>query len=238
MQEMRENIEDRKLEVHQIVLDHEAAKNVVEKDKTKFFAKLGFFKPKHGAIEVESVRLFYEPYMVAKANYLLDYYKNKTYTVKIDDEVCEVIAFGETFKPEAVKEGRILKRPHKAISFNTQERVIHKAATHMALNRTGREISPLRLPDGPTEPEPEKALKKDSEKVRDLQVPSDLILDIIRRRTAKRPPDAGRIVEEIFEVTEYKLVCTPIYEARSRQLKTGEIKIIPISGVTGKMLSL
>ncbi|MDH5634609.1 MAG: hypothetical protein OEY30_02155, partial [Candidatus Bathyarchaeota archaeon] len=138
---MKERIEKRKLIVHKIAFDLEAIKNIVEKDKTKFFAKLGLFKPKHEEIECESIQLFYEPLIVAKANYFLDYYKKKTYTIKIDEDVGEVIAFGQTFKPEAVKEG-ILKRPYKAIAFDAQERVIHRVATHMALNRTGREIDP------------------------------------------------------------------------------------------------
>lgn len=234
---MKERIEERKLIVHKIAFDLEAAKNIVEKDKTKFFAKLTFFKPKHEEIECESVQLFYEPFIVAKANYFLDYYKKKTYIIKINEEVGEVNAFGHTFKPEAVKEG-ILKRPYKAITLDAQERIIHRAATHMALNRTGREINPTRLPSGPSEPEPEKTLEKDSDRVRDLEISPDIILDKIRKRTTKRPPDAGRITEEAFEVTEYSLVCTPIYEARCLRLKTGEIKIIPISGVTGKTLPL
>lgn len=236
-EKMEERIENRKLIIHEIALPLETAKSVITKEKTKFFAKLGFLKPKHEEIECESVQLFYEPFIVAKANYFLDYYQKKTYTIKIGEEVIEVIAFDQTLKPEVVKEKGILKRPHRAIVFEAQERIIHKAEKHMALNRTGREIDPTKLPSGSTEPEPEKTLNKVSDRVRELETP-DNILDMIRKRTAKRPPGVGRITEEVFEVTEYALVCTPIYEARCRQLKTGEIKIIPISGVTGKMLSL
>ncbi len=236
-EEMKEKIEERKLIVHKIAFDLETIKNIVEKDKTKFFAKLGFFKPKHEEIECESVQLFYESFIEAKANYFLDYYKKKTYTIKIDENVSEVIAFGQTFEPVAVREG-ILKRPYKAIVFDAQERVIHRAMSHMALSRTGRELDPTGLPSGPFEPEPEKALKKESDRVRNLKIASDIILDKIRERTARRPLDAGRIAEEAFEVTEYALVCTPIYEARCRRLKTGETKILPISGVTGKPLPL
>jgi hypothetical protein len=236
-EEMKEKIAERKLIVHKIAFDQEAAENIVEKDKTKFFAKLGFFKPKHEDIECESVQLFYEPFLVAKANYFLDYYQKKTYAIRIDEDVSEVIAFGQTFKPEAMKEG-ILKRPYKAIFFDAQERVVHRAATHMALNRTGREVDPTRLPSGPTELEPEKVLKKDRDRVRDLKISPDIILDKIRKRTTKRPPDAEKITEEIFEVIEYALVCIPVYEARCRRLKSGEIRILPISGVTGKTLLL
>ena len=92
-EKMKERIEERKLIVHKVAFDIEAAKKIVEKNKTRFFAKLGFFKPKHKEIECESVQLFYEPFIVAKANYFLDYYKNKTYTIKIDENVSEVIAF-------------------------------------------------------------------------------------------------------------------------------------------------
>ena len=54
-----EGIQERNLIVHKIAVDLETVKNVVEKGKTGFFAKLGFLKPKHEEIECESVLLFY-----------------------------------------------------------------------------------------------------------------------------------------------------------------------------------
>jgi len=235
-----EMIEERKLVVHEIVMDLENAKNIFEKDKTRFFAKLGFLKPKREEIECESVLLFYEPFVVAKANYLLDYYKKKTYTIRVGEEVSEVIMFDQTLKPKVMKERvkGILKRSYKEIVFDAQERVIHKASVNIALNRTGREIDPTKLPSASAEPQPEKVLKECGDKVRKLRVSPDNIIDVIRGRIVKRPPDIGRIARETFEVTEHAVVYTPIYEARCRHLKTGEIKIIPISGVTSKMLSL
>jgi len=239
-EKIEEMIEERKLVVHEIAMDLESAKNIVEKDKTRFFAKLGFLKPKREEIECESVLLFYEPFVVAKANYLLDYYKKKTYTIRVGEEVSEVIMFDQTLKPKVMKERvkRILKRSYKEIAFDAQERVIHEASANIALNRTGREIDPTKLPSASTEPQPEKVLKECGDKVRKLRVSPDGIIDIIRGRIVKRPPDIGRIARETFEVTEHAVVYTPIYEARCRHSKTGEIKIIPISGVTSKMMSL
>jgi hypothetical protein len=237
---IEEMIGERKLVVHEIAMDLESTKNIFEKDKTRFFAKLGFLKPKREEIECESILLFYEPFVVAKANYLLDYYKKKTYTIRVGDEVSEVIMFDQTLKPRVMKERvkGILKRSYKEIAFDAQERVIHEASANIALNRTGREIDPTKLPSASTEPHPEKVLKEWGDKVRKLRVSPDGIIDIIRGRIVKRPPDTGRIAKETFEVTEHAVVYTPIYEARCRHLKTGEIKIIPISGVTSKMLSL
>ncbi len=239
-EKIEERIQERKLIVHKIAIDLKIAKNVIEKDKTGFFAKLGFLKPKHEEIECESVLLFYEPFVVAKANYFLDYYGKKTYRVRVGDEASEIIVFGQTLKPEVVKERvkGVLKRPHKEVVFDGQERVIHKATAHIALNRTRREIDPTELPSAPAQPEPEKILKVCGDKARKLRFSPGSIIDIVRKRTVKRPPNIGRIAKEVFEVTEHTVVYTPIYEARCRHLKTGEIKIIPISGVTGKMLSL
>jgi len=235
-----ERMGKRKLVVHKIAMDLENVKNIVEKDKTGFFAKLGFIKPKHKEIECESVQLFYEPFVVAKANYLLDYYKKRTYTIRVSEEVSEVIIFDQTIKPTVMKKRvkGLLKRPYKEIMLDAQERVIHEATANVALNRTGREIDPTKLPSAPAEPEPEKVLKGRGDKARKLKIPPDSIIDIIRTRIVKRPRDIGRIAKETFEVTEHAVVYTPIYEARCRHLKTGEIKIIPISGVTSKMLSL
>ena len=228
---------ERKLIVHKITLDLEAVRNVIEKDKTKFFTKLGFLKPKLEEIECESISLFYEPFLITESNYLLDYYENKIYKTKVGDDAIEVIVFDQTLKPEVASEGvkGVLKRSHKEIVFDAQERMIRKVSKKVALNRTGREIDPTRLPSAPAEPEPEKILEGHGEKVRKLGLS---LFHTLRDIVCKRPPNVGRIVKEALEVTEHTVVYTPIYEARCRHLRTGEIKIIPISGVTGKMLSV
>ncbi len=239
-EELEERIGERELVVHKIAIDLEGARDVAEQGKTGFFAKLGFLKPRHDEIECESVMLFYEPFVVAKARYFLDYYKKKTYQIRVGDEVSEVIVFDQILQPKIVKERvkGILKRSHKEIAFDVQERVIQQASAKIGLNRTGREIDHTRLPSAPAEPEPERFLKESGDKVRRFNVSPDKIVNIVRERVARRPPDIGRIAKEVFEVTEYAVVYTPIYEARCRNLKTGEIKIIPLSGVTGEMLSL
>lgn len=239
-EKLEERIGERKLIVHKIAIDLESARNVVEKDKTGFFAKLGFLKPKHDEIECESVLLFYEPFVVAKAHYFLDHYKKKTYTIRVGDEVSEVIVFDQILEPKVVKERvkGILKRPRKEIVFDAQERVVNEAFAQIGLNRTGREFDHTKLPSAPAEPEPEKVLKETGDRVRRFSVSPEKIIDIVRERIARRPADIGGIAKEVFEVTEYAVVYTPIYEARCRHLKTGEIKIIPFSGVTSKMLSL
>lgn len=235
-----ERIAERKLIVHKTVIDLPTAKDMVNKEKTGFFAKLGFLKPKPEEIDCEAVSLYYEPYIVVNSKYSIDYYKKNTYSIEVDEKVNEVIIFGQSLKPEAPKKGvrRLLRRPYKEIKLDAQERVIHEAAAYIALDRTGREIDFVKLPSAPAEAGPEKVLKELGDIARKLKVSPDNAISIARERVGRRPPDTERVAKEIFEVTEHAVIYTPIYEARCRNLKTGEIKIIPISGVTGKTLSL
>lgn len=232
----QEKVEEMKLIVHRVNVNHEDIREIVQKEKTGFFVKWGFLKPKQEEIECQSIQLFYEPFVVARATYFLDYYQKNTYSIKIDQEVSEVIILGQKFTPK-VEEG-ILRKPHKEIMVDAQERVVYEDAAHIAINRTGHEIDPARLPSASPEADSQETLKENRDRVRPLTIPPDKIIHSIRERIATRPKDIGKIGEEVFEVTEHKLIYTPIYEARCKHLETGEIKIIPLSGVNGQLLSL
>jgi len=62
--------------------------------------------------------------------------------------------------------------------------------------------------------------------------------DILKKAAMKRPGNVSEVINENFQVTEQVLVYTPIYEARCRNLNSYEIKIIPVSGVMGKIFTL
>lgn len=231
-----ERIGERKLIVHQVEYDPSTAWNLVESEKPKWFAKLGFLKPASDEIICESLHLVYEPFILMKAHYFLDYYKFTLYTIKIDDEVNEVVIFGRTLQPEMTSTRRFFGRPNKAIMFDAYERVGHTVSSSVALTRMGQQIDPQKLPSGVPEAEPEKVLKQHRDHVRTLQISHEEIMERIHQQTAIRPVDVGEVINEVYEVTEYIIICTPIYEARCRQVKTGEIKIIPLSSVTGSLL--
>jgi hypothetical protein len=231
-----EKIPARHLIVHKLSVNLESAREVVEKNKTKFFAKMGVLKPKREEIECESILLFYESFLIAKAKYFLDYYENKKYRIKVGDNAIQVEIFGRALEPVATS-GKIenfLKRSSKEIVFEGEERIIFEKTKEAALNRKGHEIDPRKLPDGPTELEPRRVLLECRDMVRDFDLS---LVDSMRDMLCKRPSNVGRIVKEILEI-EPSVVYTPIYEARCRHLKTKEIKIIPISGVTKEVLLL
>ena len=111
----------------------------------------------------------------------------------------------------------------------------YEITKQLAVNRKGRIIDREKLPSAPSEPEPVTFLNTYNTNVRHPEVP---MWEIIKKAVLKRPPNVTQVINENIEVTEQVLIYTPIYEARCRNLKSWEIKIIPVSGVTGKILSL
>lgn len=230
-----EKIKETSLVVHKVSIDASGIKEIVDKKKTKFFAKLGFLKPKREDIDCEAISLYYEPFNVVKARYYVDYYKRNTYNIKVDEKVTEVILLSQKLIPESLKGmKKVLKRPYKELKLDAQERVLYEAAASLAQDRSGHEIDPIKLPSAPAMSDPKQALAEYGDKARKPKIAPDKLIDVIRQKIVSKPSEAEKVIEEVFEVSENSLIYTPIYEARCRYLKTGEIKIIPISGVTGK----
>ena len=141
----------------------------------------------------------------------------------------EVIIFDKTLQPSGQEKGG------RQISLEAKERVTASVPAYVCLDKNGKEIDPKKLPSGVEEPDSQRVLRDLANKLRSPAATPDAVVGIMRSRIVKRPQDIERIVNEIFEVTELSAIYTPIYEARLRHLKTGVIKIVPISGITGKV---
>jgi len=218
--------------VYRLAVDEMSVRNFIEKEKTGFYAKLGVFKPKPEEIVCEAMTLYYEQYIVAKANYTIDYYRKKVYPIRVDNSVKEVIVFDKTLQPSGQEKGG------RQISLEARERVTTSVPAYICLDKTGREIDPKKLPTGVEELDSQMVLRSLGDKLRSPVATPDAVVGIIRGRIVKRPQDIERIVDEMFEVTELSAIYTPIYEARLRHLKTGVIKVVPLSGITGKVYSV
>ena len=230
--QIREKICGMRTIVYRLAVDEMSVRNFIEKEKTGFYAKLGVFKPKPEEIVCEAMTLYYEQYIVAKANYTIDYYRKKVYPIRVDNSVKEVIVFDKTLQPSGQEKGG------RQISLEARERVTTSVPAYICLDKTGREIDPKKLPTGVEELDSQMVLRSLGDKLRSPVATPDTVVGIIRGRIVKRPQDIERIVDEMFEVTELSAIYTPIYEARLRHLKTGVIKVVPLSGITGKVYSV
>lgn len=218
--------------VHEVDKDYESIKKFVNKNMLKAFSRMFFLKPKSDEIECESISLVYECFASINSKYHLEYYRTSKYMFNVDDNVVESIIFGRNLKPERIKAKSGVK---KHFVIEGKERVIFEDNKQHVFDRKGRPINPKIIPSARTKDNPIEFLQSYSTNVRHLDVS---IPEILKKSIKKRPENIEQIIDEHLELTSHVLIYTPIFEARCKNLKSNEIKIIPVSGVTGKIFGL
>jgi len=226
-----EKIAPRKIIVYKTLIDSTVIKLATEKVKDRLFVKFGFLKPNPDQIQQVSFEKDYEAFVIVDGNYIIDYYRTRIYTVRVDEKAQEVILFNQTFKPEISNEP-----PGKVVRIEGEERLINQAKAYLVLSADGREVSPKRIPSAPSE-EQSKKLLAEIESTKKLEILPNEEVDIIRSKIVKRPSEIKRIVHELFEVSDRAVIYTPIYKVKFQNVKTGEIKTVKFDGVTAKLLS-
>jgi hypothetical protein len=232
--EVAEKIAKRKLIVYKSRIDPTIVKLTAEKMKSKLFVKFGFSKPRPEEIRIASVDRYYEPYVLVDANYSIDYYKKKVYTLDVDNETEKVKILGETIKPET--EVTPTGESSKVIKLEVEECLSYEDRAYIILDKTGREIPPDQVPSAPSEDHPHKILKEFGKKAGKVKFSPRKGVDVVKSRIVKRPSDADRVENELFQISEHAVIYSPIYEITFRNVKNGEEKVIRIDGVTAKII--
>jgi hypothetical protein len=217
--------------VHKLGKDYKSIENFVNKNMLKAFSKMFFLRPKSNEVECESINLCYESFLFLNVKYHLEYYRNRKYTFNVDNNVVETTIFDRVIEPVTIEKSEA----RKEIVVEGKELVIHENTRQFALDRKGRSINLRNLPSAKNESDPIAFLDSYSTDVRHLEVS---IPEILKKIVKKMPEDLAQVIKEYLEITNQTLIYTPVFEARCRNLKSHEIKIIPISGVTGKIFSL
>lgn len=217
--------------VQKVDKDYKSIENFVNKNMLKAFSKMFFLRPKSNEVECESINLCYESFLFLNVKYHLEYYRNRKYTFNVDNNVLETTIFDRVIEPVTIEKSEA----RKEIVVEGKERVIHENTRQFALDRKGRSINLRNLPSAKNESDPIAFLDSYSTDVRHLEVS---IPEILKKIVKKMPEDLAQVIKEYLEITSQTLIYTPVFEARCRNLKSHEIKIIPVSGVTGKIFSL
>ncbi|MGQ9460650.1 MAG: hypothetical protein ACUVRA_05420 [Candidatus Bathyarchaeaceae archaeon] len=229
-----EKIAKRKTIVYRSRVDPTIVKLTAEKMKNKLFIKFGFSKPRPEEIRVVSVDKYYEPYILIDGKYSVDYYKKRVYTLDVSTRTEKVKILDKTFTPESLVSPTGETR--KVIKLEAEESLSYEDKAYMILDKSGREIQLDQMPSAPSEDHPQKILKEFGKKTGKVKVSPRKGVEIIKSRIVKRPPDADKVENELFEISEHAVIYSPIYEITFRNLKTGEEKIIKIDGVTAKII--
>ena len=233
-----EKISKRKIIVYKSRVDPTIVKLTAEKMKYKLFAKFGFSKRRSEEIRVVSVDKYYEPYILIDANYSVQYFKKKVYTLDVDPETEEVKILGESYKPEieASPSGEA-GEPHKVIRLEAQLWSSYQDKAYLVLDKEGKEIPPDQVPAAPSEDHPEKILREFSKKTGMVKVSPRKEIEMVKARIVKRPSDVARIEAEMFQISEHAVIYSPIYEITFRNVRTGEERLVKIDGVSAKIIS-
>jgi len=230
-----ERIAKRKIIVYKSRVDPTIVKLTAEKMKNKLFIKFGFSKPRPEEIRVASVDKYYEPYILVDGKYSVNYYKKRVYTLDVDGTTEKVKILNQMFTPESLVSPTGETR--KIIRLEAEESLSYEDKAYIILDKSGREIPPDQVPSAPSEDQPQKVLKEFSKKSAKVKISPQKGLEIVKSRIIKRPPDAEKVENELFEVSEHAIIYSPVYEITFRNMKTGEEKVIKIDGVTARIIS-
>ena len=209
--------------------DSEVARLQAERLKQSFFVKLWFFKPKAEEIQLVGYEKYYEPYIIIGGRYSLDYCKKHTFSIEVEKTTREVFIDGRKFEPVASKSG---KKLDQMIQLEGEEHAHYERETFFVLDRLRREISPESFSFAPYEVQMEGAADVNFN-LRKISISTNEIIELLRSKIAKRPPDLVNIIRENFEIRENMIVYRPFFEFTFRNTKTKEYVTLQMDGVSG-----
>jgi hypothetical protein len=237
IQEIPENIAQRKVIVYKSRVDPATLKQKAEEMKNELFIKR-FSKPKPEEVHVVSVDKFYEPYVLVDAKYRIEYFTKKVYSFEVTEKAKVVKILGETFTPKMVPiPDTDPEQFRKVVNLEGQEWSFYEDKAYFILNKSGNEISPDEVPIAPSEDNPTKILKEFAKNAEKVKISNRDVLAMAKAKIIQRPSDVDTVDNEVFQVNEYVIIYNPVYKITFRNVKTKEDKTVSIDGVSAEIIS-
>lgn len=230
-----EQVAERKVIVYKAHIDQKVVRIIAEKIKTKLFRKFVFMKSKPEKVKVVSIEKYYEPYIVIDGEYKIEYSKNWTHNIQVDDTMQELTIFGGKTKPASLKDH--LKTPCKIVKLEGEGRYKISEKAHLIFDSKWNEVGLERLPFVPFEEQPETILNVLSQKFGNNLMDERKEVDLLKSRIVHRPSDIMLVHNELFKVSEHALIYKPMYRITFQNTKTKKTIARVIDAVTGKIAS-
>ena len=228
-----EKISKTKIIVYKSRVDPTIVKLSAEKMKYKLFVKSNFAK-KPEEIRVVSVDKYYEPYTLIDAEYSVEYFKKKIYTLDVDSETEKVMISGTKYDPKI--DNTNSEQSRSVITLEAELWSSYQDKAYLAFDKEGKEISPNQVPSAPSEDHPEKILEEFTKNTENDEASPQKSIELIKSKVIKRPSKVDTIEQELFQISEHAMIYSPIYEITFRNVRTGEEKMVKIDGVTAKTI--
>ena len=227
-----EKVVDRKIIVYKSCVDPKEVRATAEKMKTKLFSKLVFMKPKPEEIQIVSIDKFFEPYVVVDGEYSIDYSKNWSHNIQVDETMQDLAFCGEKITPVSLKDH--LATPCKIVTLAGVGRFKSEAKARLIFDCQWREVGLEQLPFVPFEEQPEKILDTVDPNPESASVSEEKEVEILKSRLVQRPSDILSIHKELFSVFDRALIYKPMYKVTVKNIKTKKEATIIIDAITGK----
>ena len=227
-----EKVVDRKIIVYKSCVDPKEVRATAEKMKTKLFSKLVFMKPKPEEIQIVSIDKFFEPYVVVDGEYSIDYSKNWSHNIQVDETMQDLAFCGEKITPVSLKDH--LATPCKIVTLAGVGRFKSEAKARLIFDCQWREVGLEQLPFVPFEEQPEKILDTVDPNPESASVSEEKEVEILKSRLVQRPSDILSIHKELFSVFDRALIYKPMYKVTVKNIKTKKEATIVIDAITGK----
>jgi hypothetical protein len=216
----------RKTVVYETLVDPTVIKVTGERLKRRLFTKFGFWRSNSVAIELVSMKKYYEPYIVISGRYFLNYYRLCDYTISPDNDVEEVILLNQKFYPQKHQNSTA------SIKLEGEERLVVEKKGFFMLAKNGQEANLETLPSAPSEKNPDETIAKYGI----VEIDSEADVDFVRKRLVHRPENLSRIVNEIFEINERVVIYAPRFKLTYVNANTYQEKSMEFDGVTSKRI--
>ena len=227
-----EKIAERKVIVYKSRIDPKTVRATAEKMKTKLFRKFVFIKPKPEEVQIVSIDKYFEPYVIVDGEYSIDYSKNWTHNIQVDETMQELTIFGEKITATSLTDH--LKTPCKIVKLTGVGRFKREAKAHLIFDLQWREVGLEKLPFVPFEEQPEKILSTLEQKFGDTTVDAEKEVELLKSMLVRRPSEILSIHNELFKVSERAIIYKPIYKITVQNIKTKKEITLLIDAITGK----
>jgi hypothetical protein len=231
-----EKIAERKIIVYKSRIDQKAVRAIAEKTKTELFRKLVFIKPKPEEVQIISIDKYFEPYVVVDGKYSIEYSKNWSQNIQVDETMVGLTLFSEKINPASLKDP--LGTPCKIVTVTGEGRHKFEKKSRLIFDKQWREVGLEQLPFVPFEEQPEKVLTMAEQKSENNMLTVKKEVELLKSKIVYRPTEILRVHNELFNVSERAVIYKPMYNVTVQNTKTKKSITLIIDAITGNTVSV
>jgi hypothetical protein len=218
--------------------------DVFEKKKTSLFGS-ALRRPKPSEITSKSPEFFLEQIIYVSGSYSINFERDVSYTIKVDDDVTDVTIGNHKFPvttasgvfkkfEKKMKEGVGLKK--KNLEIDVTEHAVSSITDSFYLDCNGLETTfDYSTNSESIENFSQRILDTNKDHIRKVPIEEDVIFSKLAQKLKTNLNSDIQINSEDFIITEFKEIFIPIYEIKCYDTKN-KAAVARIDALTGKLI--